>query len=86
MKGFLWKAHHALLKGSDKRFSFVFFSIYTYIYTNSHTHTHTHTHWLMLCVHTHTHRYFELHGTELRYFERDNSAIPNRIVNVSQVV
>ena len=84
MKGFLWKAHHALLKGSDKRFSFVFFSIC--IYTNSHTHTHTHAHWLMLCVHTHTHRYFELHGTELRYFERDNSAIPNRIVNVSQVV
>eukprot|EP00802_Teleaulax_amphioxeia_P010187 Tamp_10212.p1 GENE.Tamp_10212~~Tamp_10212.p1 ORF type:complete len:497 (-),score=82.38 Tamp_10212:577-2067(-) len=29
-------------------------------------------------------RYFELHGTELRYFERDNSAIANRIVNVAQ--
>ena len=30
-------------------------------------------------------RYFELYGMELRYFEREDSAIPNRVINISQV-
>jgi hypothetical protein len=30
-------------------------------------------------------RYFELYGTELRYFEREDSAIPNRVINISEV-
>jgi len=45
MKGWLFKNHHAALKGSDKR-------------------------------------WFELHGTELRYYEKETSSVPNRIINV----
>lgn len=47
MQGWLYKSHHATLKGSDKRWC-------------------------------------ELHGTELRYFEKDSSSVPNRIINLHQ--
>ena len=46
MKGWLFKNHHAALKGSDKR-------------------------------------WFELHGTELRYYEKETSSVPNRIISVA---